>query len=263
MEADGPNQSAGTMAERETVLREDQDFNAWDFDGDPGQGGFRTRITPSATSERDESWATRRSDRMQDLAGQDHVVDLAAVEDSFSWGACSSSPDVSGEFADGDNGAAHGFDGVGPANDVQGAVEQPIEEEEHSPQRKDSSGVGAKEKNNQRPSWRYVRDRVKMSVQNPPAGPFTRADLEWETKCNQGRGRRRETHKATIPWDRLDDFLEGEMSARQHPCTFVEETRKCKKRGERKQVRGESAVQEIRYTVKGICLSYVLFPCPC
>ena len=263
MEADGSNQSAGTMAERETVLWEEQDFNAWNFDGDLGQEGFRTCISPSATSERDESWTARRSDRMRDLPGQDDVVDLAAVEDSFNWGAGSSSPALSLDSADGDNAAAREFDGVGPASDVGGAVEQTIKEEEDSPQRKGGSGVRAKEKNNHMPSWRYVRDRVKMYVQIPPAGPFTRADLEWETKCNQGRGRRRETHKVTIPWDRLDDFLEGEMSARQHPCTFVEETRNCRKRGERKQVRAESAVQEIRYGLEGTCLSYVLFPCPC
>ncbi|KAG0573814.1 hypothetical protein KC19_VG211500 [Ceratodon purpureus] len=37
------------------------------------------------------------------------------------------------------------------------------------------------------------------------------------------------------------------MSGRQHPCTFVEENRRCMKRDARKQIRAESAVQEISY----------------
>ena len=231
------------MAERESLLMEEQNFDAWNFDGDPGQGGFRT-------------------DRVLD--GHDDVVDLAAVEDSFSLGASSSSPRTSGDSRDGDNGAGDDYNGLGPASGLRGAVEQTIKVEGESPHRKERSGVKSKEEKKNRPSWRYMSDKVKMSVQIPPAGPFTRADLQWETKCNQGRGRRRETHKATIPWDRLDDFLEGEMSARQHPCTFVEETRKCKKKGERKQVRAESAVQEIRSCIPDPSLSYIVFlPCPC
>ena len=95
--------------------------------------------------------------------------------------------------------------------------------------------------------WRKMPQKVQNSVQTPPPGPFSRADLRWETKINVGCGKRRETQKATIPWNRLDDFLEGEMSGRQHPCTFVEESRKARTKQEhRKQVRAESALQEIR-----------------
>ena len=97
-----------------------------------------------------------------------------------------------------------------------------------------------------RPSWRNVYKRVLASVQVPPPGPFDRTDLWWEAKSNQGNGNIKDTLKATIHWDRLDDFLEGEMSTRQFPCTFLEESRQCIKREDRKQVRAESAIQEIR-----------------
>ncbi|KAG0595777.1 hypothetical protein M758_UG196400 [Ceratodon purpureus] len=36
------------------------------------------------------------------------------------------------------------------------------------------------------------------------------------------------------------------MSAMQYPCTFVKESRKCMKNNDHKQVRAESAVEEIR-----------------
>ena len=98
-----------------------------------------------------------------------------------------------------------------------------------------------------RKPWRKWADKVQASVQRPPPGSFSRVDLLWEVKSNVGNGKRRETQKATIPWDRLDDFLEGEMSGRQHPCTFVEESKKTMKKIDRKQVRAESAVQEIRF----------------
>ena len=97
-----------------------------------------------------------------------------------------------------------------------------------------------------RPSWRKLYERVLASVQVPPPGPFDRTDLKWEAKSNQGNGNIKDTHKATIHWARLDDFLEGEMSTRQFPCTFHEESRQCMKGQDRKQVRAESAIQEIR-----------------
>ena len=97
-----------------------------------------------------------------------------------------------------------------------------------------------------RKKWRKMEEKVMASVQNPPPGPFSRVDLVWTSKDNVGNGKRRETQKATIPWDRLDDFLEGEMSGRQHPCTFVEVSKQCMKNDVRKQTRAESALQEIR-----------------
>lgn len=98
-----------------------------------------------------------------------------------------------------------------------------------------------------RKRWRKMEEKVRASVQRPPPGPFSRVDLLWEAKSNVGNGKRRETQKATIPWDRLEDFLEGEMSGRQHPCTFVEVSKQCMKNDVRKQIRAESALQEIRY----------------
>ena len=98
-----------------------------------------------------------------------------------------------------------------------------------------------------RKPWRKWQENLKGSVQRPPAGPFSRVDLVWARKKIGGNGKRRDTQTATIPWDRLDDFVEGEMCSRQHPCTFVELSRQCMKTDERKQTRAESAKQEIRY----------------
>ena len=118
--------------------------------------------------------------------------------------------------------------------------------------REDTEAAEALAEKKKRALWRKMPKKVKRSVQVPPPGPFSRADLIWESKDNVGNGKRRQTQKATIPWDRLDDFLEGEMSGRQHPCTFVEESRKCMKRDERKQIRAESPAQEVRYNFRDI-----------
>lgn len=81
----------------------------------------------------------------------------------------------------------------------------------------------------------------------PPPGPFDRTDIKWDDKVNQGGGTKKTVKKATILWSRLDDFLEGEMSTRQFPCTFVEEScLRFRGKENRTQVRADSAIQEIR-----------------
>ena len=97
-----------------------------------------------------------------------------------------------------------------------------------------------------RPSWRKLYKRVLDFVQLPPPGPFDRTNLKWEAKSNQGNGNKKDTQKATIHWAWLHDFLEGEMSTRQFPCTFHEESRQCMNRQDMVQVRVDFAVQEIR-----------------
>ena len=114
------------------------------------------------------------------------------------------------------------------------------------PEDGDAEGLPMPE-NQKRKSWRKMSEKVKNSVQRPPDGPFSRVDLVWARKSIGGNGKRRDTKTATIPWDRLDDFVEGEMCSRQHPCTFVELSRQCMKVDDRKQTRAESAKQEIRY----------------
>ena len=188
MEAKGPNQIEKTMAERESPYTQLQDFDTWNFDGDPGQGGgVRTPTTTGATFEGGAVGAAAGRRQPRDLVGQGHVVDLAAVEDSFSWGAVSSSRGESGDSVAGGNGALQDDDGFGPSSDVGGVVEQTIKVESDTEVKK----TGGKK---QRPSWRYMADKVRASLQIPPPGPFSRTDLKWDTKCNQGRGRRPETN---------------------------------------------------------------------
>ena len=65
-------------------------------------------------------------------------------------------------------------------------------------------------------------EKLRARLQVPPIGPFDRTDIAWEGRTNQSRGRYRETFRAIIPWDRLGDFVEGEQSMRDFPCTFDE-----------------------------------------
>ena len=202
------------------------------------------------------------------------AVDLAAADDDFHWNSEDSSPDIRrGAVLEDVDGVLQNACGVpdqcaqGDCKCVQDTVDVVhaggTEASEEQVQRGDKEGVlldgtsvdSAVKEKTKRASWRKLKEKVQSSVQIPLPGPFNRADLKWEVKCNQGNGKRRETQKATIPWNRLDDFLEGEMTSRQHPCTFVEVTRQCMKKDARKQVRAESAVQEIRYVIPSLSCS--------
>jgi hypothetical protein len=65
-------------------------------------------------------------------------------------------------------------------------------------------------------------EKLRARLQVPPDGPFDRTDITWEGRTNQGRGRCRDTSRAIIHWDRLGDFVAGEQSMRDFPCTFNE-----------------------------------------
>lgn len=182
--------------------------------------------------------------KVVDPGAATYAVDLAAGDDAIPWEAVCLSPDWSGEVFG--NGSGDSSDCVGQAGACQNHEVQSEPDDLKCPVEDVTAvDVGAVEKK-KRPSWRKMLQKVQAAVQTPLPGPFNRTDLQWETTTNQGKGKRRETQKATIPWDRLDDFLEGEMSARQHPCVFWEESRQCMKKDDRKQVRAESAIQEIR-----------------
>ena len=78
-------------------------------------------------------------------------------------------------------------------------------------------------------------------------------DLQWEDKVNSGGGKTKTVKRATIPWDRLDDFIEGEMTTRQFRCTFLEDvhhgTKKGRVHNDRLQIRAESAIQDIKSVI--------------
>lgn len=63
-------------------------------------------------------------------------------------------------------------------------------------------------------------EKLRAKLQVPPEGHFDKTDIVWEERTNQGRGRSRDTHSAIIPWDRFSDFVVGEQSMRDFPCTF-------------------------------------------
>jgi hypothetical protein len=66
-----------------------------------------------------------------------------------------------------------------------------------------------------------VLERMRARLQNPPAGPFDREDVTWRKELHSGRGGHvKEVHTAIIPWDRLEDFVEGEETMRDFPCTL-------------------------------------------
>ena len=87
---------------------------------------------------------------------------------------------------------------------------------------------------------------LRSRLQVPPEGPFDRTDIIWEGRTNQGRGRCRDTSRAIIPWDRLGDFVVGEQSMRDFPCTFNEVPRLGHKEGTAENAKESSFLQKIK-----------------
>ena len=51
---------------------------------------------------------------------------------------------------------------------------------------------------------------VPFVVQRPPAGPFNKHDLQWESRqVTQGKHKGKLLQEAHIPVDRVDDFING------------------------------------------------------
>ena len=89
-------------------------------------------------------------------------------------------------------------------------------------------------------------EKLRARLQIPPPGPFDRTDISWEEKINQGRGKSRSTCTAIIPWDRLEDFVDGEQSMRDFPCTFNEVHKLGHKEGNAENAKKSSFLQMIR-----------------
>jgi hypothetical protein len=88
-------------------------------------------------------------------------------------------------------------------------------------------------------------EKLRARLQAPPEGPFDRTDITWERRTNQGRGRCRDTSKAIIPWDRLGDFVAGEQSMKDFPCTFNEVPSLGHKEGTVENAKESSFLQKI------------------
>ena len=89
-------------------------------------------------------------------------------------------------------------------------------------------------------------EKLRAKLQIPPEGHFDRTDIVWEERTNQGRGRSRDTHSAIIPWDRLGDFVAGEQSMRDFPCTFNEVPSLGHKEGTAENAKEGSFLQKIK-----------------
>jgi hypothetical protein len=97
-------------------------------------------------------------------------------------------------------------------------------------------------------------ERVHCRLQNPPAGPFDREDLRWTKQINSGRGGLgKGIYSAIIPWDRLEDFVEGEESVCDFPCILNRKKRPDVKPGSRVQPRAGTYTQLIRYSADIPC----------
>ena len=70
--------------------------------------------------------------------------------------------------------------------------------------------------------WDVTLKNLQARLRIPPPGPFDRTNISWEEKINQGQGRSRNTCSAIFPWDMLEDFVVGEHSMRDFPCSFNE-----------------------------------------
>ena len=68
----------------------------------------------------------------------------------------------------------------------------------------------------------FAIERLRKKLQDPPRGFFDRLDLQWDERTNCGQGQRRQTFVAFIPWNCFYDFVNGESSTCDFPCTFLE-----------------------------------------
>ena len=113
----------------------------------------------------------------------------------------------------------------------------------HVSQREHRDGIGSVETSGVRS---VTLEKLRSKLQIPPDGPFDRTDIVWERKINNGRGRSRETHTAIIPWDRFGDFVNGEQSMRDFPCTFNEVPSIGHKEGQAANAKESSFLQKIK-----------------
>jgi hypothetical protein len=90
-------------------------------------------------------------------------------------------------------------------------------------------------------------ERVRGKLQLPPSSPFNRDDIVWEKHRNSGHGGQvKEVLKVVIPWDRSQDFVDGESNSEDFPCVFNKKKRKEVSMDSREVVRKAAYTQKIR-----------------
>jgi len=62
---------------------------------------------------------------------------------------------------------------------------------------------------------------LKATVQDPPLGPFFLNDIMWLPHFTSGHGLYKEAKTTVIPWNQLEDFVEGEQNNPKFPCKFT------------------------------------------
>jgi hypothetical protein len=62
---------------------------------------------------------------------------------------------------------------------------------------------------------------LKATVQDPPLGPFKKNDIMWLPHFTSGHGLYKEAKITVIPWNQLEDFVEGEQNNPNFPCKFT------------------------------------------
>jgi hypothetical protein len=62
---------------------------------------------------------------------------------------------------------------------------------------------------------------LKATAQEPPPRPFQNFDILWLLHVTSGLGLHNNAEIAIIPWDHLDDFIEGELNNLDFLCKFM------------------------------------------
>lgn len=84
------------------------------------------------------------------------------------------------------------------------------------------------------------------TTQYPPPGLIRYSDLTWIPHRTQGNGTSNDSEIATIPWARLEDFVEGQKQDPHFPANFKRHVRKRNEPGSLARARASSAAQVIR-----------------
>jgi hypothetical protein len=63
--------------------------------------------------------------------------------------------------------------------------------------------------------------KLKETVQICSQGPFDRYDIVWLPHVTSGNGLYIHVEIIVIPWERLEDFVEGEHNNEDFPCKFT------------------------------------------
>jgi hypothetical protein len=105
----------------------------------------------------------------------------------------------------------------GQEDDYDQGGRSPVREQSPS-DAEEGVGLGGEQRRSRRGP---LLERVRARLQNPGPGPFDREDLKWTKYVHSGRGGvSKLVHTTIIRWNRLEDFVEGEETMRDFPCTL-------------------------------------------